>query len=119
MHPSFPPSRYNGICPAKVKSVTLHSRSRLHSKKEKTHRRIHTINRLNNLQTLRLLLVGKVEVNIRHGDDEDDDQRASHASPETGFVARGVLLSMANSSVKENNTGRSRPRLQSTKEERT
>jgi hypothetical protein len=64
----------------------------------KTHRRIHTINRLNNFQTLRLLLVGKVEVNIRHGDDEDDDQRASHASPKPGFVAGGVLLSVAENS---------------------
>jgi hypothetical protein len=58
-----------------------------------THRRIYTINRFNNLQTLSLLLVGEVEVSIGDGDDEDNDQRAGHASPETGLVAGSVLLS--------------------------
>jgi hypothetical protein len=32
-------------------------------------------------------------VNIRHGDDDDDDQRAGHAGPKTRLVAGSVLLS--------------------------
>ena len=92
MHPSFPPSRCIEICPAEVQ--VSHSALSIGTQRKETHRRIHTINRLNNLQTLCLLLVGEIEVNICHGDDEDDDQRASHAGPETGFVAGGVLLSV-------------------------
>jgi len=58
-----------------------------------THCRINTINRLNDFQTLRLLLVGEVEVDIRHSDDDDYDQRAGHASPETRLIAGSILLS--------------------------
>ena len=66
------PSRYIGICPANTSqsTCTLNGSTR----KWKTHRRINTLNRLDNLQALRLLLVGKVEVGIRHNDDANDDQ---------------------------------------------